>query len=173
MAAPILSRPIKGRSNQLHIDWSMFKLEVVLTHRDDEGKEFVIAYASRSNNAVESRYSSYEGECLAALWAVTHFKCYLFDTQFTLVIDHQPLKWLMESVKLKGELALWALILQDMMDHLTSCSSQGVDGQFSDLEVEDGATNQRDIHDDDLVLEFLQTCMVPGTMGAKKQDRVL
>jgi len=89
----------------------MLGLGVVLTQCDDEGKEFVVAYANRSNNATESRYSSYEGECLATVWAVAHFKCYLFGTQFTFVTDHQPLKWLMESNKLTGKLAWWALIL--------------------------------------------------------------
>ncbi len=88
VAAPILRRPIKGRPFQLHIDWNMLGLGTVLTQCDDERKEFVVAYASRSNNATESRYSSYEGECLAAVWAIAHFRCYLFGTQFILVIDH-------------------------------------------------------------------------------------
>ncbi|PTQ43569.1 hypothetical protein MARPO_0024s0079, partial [Marchantia polymorpha] len=35
------------------------------------------------------------------------------DLMFTLVTDHQSLKWLMESDKLTGKLALWALILQE------------------------------------------------------------
>jgi len=43
---------------------------VVLTHCDDEGKKIVVAYASRSKNATESRYSSYKGECLVAMWVV-------------------------------------------------------------------------------------------------------
>jgi hypothetical protein len=47
------------------------------------------------------------------VWAVVHFKCYLFSTQFTLVTDHQPFKWLMESNKLTGKLAQWVLILQE------------------------------------------------------------
>jgi hypothetical protein len=47
------------------------------------------------------------------MWVVAHFKCYLFGTQFTLVIDHQPLKWLMESNKLTGKFAQWALIFQE------------------------------------------------------------
>ncbi len=71
----------------------------------------MLAYASHLNNVAKSRYSSYEGECLARVWVVAHFKCYLFGTQFTLVIDHQPLKWLMESNKFTGKLAQWALIL--------------------------------------------------------------
>jgi hypothetical protein len=47
------------------------------------------------------------------MWAVAHFKYYLFGTQFTFFIDHQPLKWLMESDKLIGKLARWAFILQE------------------------------------------------------------
>jgi len=84
----------------------MLGLGVMLTECDDGGKEFVVAYASRSNNAAESRYSSYKGECLVAVWVVAHFMCYLFGTQFTLVIDHQLFKWLMESDKLTGNLIL-------------------------------------------------------------------
>jgi hypothetical protein len=89
----------------------MLGLGAMLTHCDDEGKEFVVAYASHSNNATKSRYNSYEGKCLAAMWVVAHFKCYLFGTQFILVTDHEPLKWLMESDKLMGKLARLALIL--------------------------------------------------------------
>jgi len=66
----------------------MLGLGAVLTHCDDEGKEFVVAYASCSNNAAESHYSFYKGECLAVVWAVSHFRCYLFGTQFTIVTDH-------------------------------------------------------------------------------------
>jgi hypothetical protein len=85
----------------------------VLTQCDDEGKEFVVAYASHSNNVAESRYSSYKGECLAAMWVIAHFRCYLFGTQFTLVTDYQSFKWLMESNKLTGKLTRWALILHE------------------------------------------------------------
>lgn len=56
---------------------------------------------------------------------------------------------------------------------MTSCFSQRVDDQSLDPEVEDGATDQRDIHDDALVLELLRTSMVQGTVGAKEQHRVL
>jgi hypothetical protein len=111
VAAPILRRPIRGHPFQLHIDWNMLGLGAMLTQCDDEGKEFVVAYANHSNNATESRYNSYEGECLVAVWVITHFRYYLFGTQFTLVTDHQPLKWLMEFDKLTGKPARWVLIL--------------------------------------------------------------
>ncbi len=111
VVAPILRRPIRGHPFQLHTNWSMLGLGAMLTQCDDEGKEFVVAYASHSNNATKSRYSSYKRECLATMWVVVYFRCYLFGTQFTLVIDHQSLKWLMESDKLIGKLARWAFIL--------------------------------------------------------------
>jgi hypothetical protein len=47
------------------------------------------------------------------MWAVAHFKCYLFNKQFTLVIDHQPFKWLMEFDKLTGKFARWAFNLKE------------------------------------------------------------
>jgi hypothetical protein len=90
-SAPILRRPIVGRTYQLHTDWSSLGIGVVLTQIDDNGKEFVIAYASRSNNA-EAQYNSYKGECLAAIWAIVHFRCYMYTNEFLLVTDHQPLK---------------------------------------------------------------------------------
>ncbi len=193
-----------------------------------------MAYVNRSNNAMGSCYSSYKGECLVAVWAVAHFKCYLFGTQFALVTDHQPFKWLMESNKFTRKLARWALILQEydfqvvhrpkvanldadglsrnpcisqedntrarwhgkvdeemvlgwhalaflcllgvnssMEGHVTSYSSQRVDGQSLDPEVGDGNTNHHDVHDDTLVLEFLRTSMVPSMVSAKERDRVL
>jgi hypothetical protein len=58
----------------------MLGLGTVLTQCDDEGKEFAVANASHLNNATESCYSSYEGDCLATAWALAHFKCYLFGT---------------------------------------------------------------------------------------------
>jgi hypothetical protein len=44
---------------------------------------------------------------------VARFRCYLFGNPFTLITDHQPLKWLMEDDKLTRKLARWALILQE------------------------------------------------------------
>jgi hypothetical protein len=80
VVAPILRRPIRGCPFQLHIDWSMLGLRMMLTQCDDEGKEFVVAYASRSNNIAKSCYSSYKRKCLATVWVVAHFRCYLFCT---------------------------------------------------------------------------------------------
>jgi hypothetical protein len=52
----------------------------ILGQLDKEGKEYVIAYASRNKNKAENNYFSYEGECLVVVWGITHFRPYLYGT---------------------------------------------------------------------------------------------
>lgn len=97
----------------VHSDFSNVGLGAVLAQHDHMGREAMVACISRSLNKHESNYSSYKGECLAAVWAVKMFKHFLHGKQFTLVTDHQPLKWLMGSATLEGAHARWACILQE------------------------------------------------------------
>ncbi len=69
---PILRRPNFSKVFILHTDQSALGVGVILNQLDEEGKEYVIAYPSRSNNKAKSNYFSY-GECLIVVWAVIHF----------------------------------------------------------------------------------------------------
>jgi hypothetical protein len=82
---------------ELHIEWSVVGLNAVLVQIDSNGKESVIAHALRSNNRTERNYLSYYGECLAAVWAVSYFRIYLYRRPYVLKTDHESLKWLMTS----------------------------------------------------------------------------
>jgi hypothetical protein len=73
----------------------------------------VVAYANRSNNKKNVKYHLYEGECLTIFWVVSYFWCYLYGSPFTLVTDHWPLKFLMESNQVISKLARWAFILHE------------------------------------------------------------
>ena len=53
---------------------------------------------------MEAIYLSYEGETLAAVWVIAQFWPYIYGQHFTLVTDHQSLRWLMESDKLTSKL---------------------------------------------------------------------
>jgi hypothetical protein len=53
---PILRRPDFNKVFILHTDWSALGIRAILGQLDEEGKEYVIAYASRSNNKAESNY---------------------------------------------------------------------------------------------------------------------
>jgi hypothetical protein len=109
---PILKRPNFSKVFILHIDWSALSIGGIIGQLDEKGKEYVIAYASRSNK-VESNYFSYEGECLVVVCAVIHFRPYLYGTNVILYTDHQLIKWLMTNDKLTSKLAHWALTLQE------------------------------------------------------------
>jgi hypothetical protein len=71
---PILRRLDFNKVFILHIHWNVHGIGVIFSQLDEKGKEYVIAYASKSNNMVESNYSSYEGECFVVVWVVIHFK---------------------------------------------------------------------------------------------------
>jgi hypothetical protein len=55
-----LRRPDFNKVFIFHTDWSAFGIKTIIGQLDEEGKEYVITYASRSNNKAESNYSSYE-----------------------------------------------------------------------------------------------------------------
>ena len=108
----MLRGPNVSKSFQLHTDCCSLGLETVLTQKDDFCRKYVVAYMPQSNTTVEANYTSYKGEALSAVWAIIHFRPYFYGQHFTLMTDHQPLWWLMESDKLHGKLAKWALLLQ-------------------------------------------------------------
>ncbi len=80
------------------------------TQLNDDGQNFMATYVNRSNNKTKVKYSSYEGECFIVVWAISPFWCYLYGSPFSLVMDHQPLKFLMELNCFIRKLVIWALI---------------------------------------------------------------
>ena len=50
-----------------------------------------IAYASRFLNSLEEKYSVNELELLGVVWAIEHFKYYLYGKYFTVITDNQAL----------------------------------------------------------------------------------
>ncbi|GJP49859.1 hypothetical protein CLOM_g9013 [Closterium sp. NIES-68] len=110
--APLLKLPNPDEPFLLYTDWSSSGMCTVLC-QEEKGTERVVAYVSRSCSPAESNYSSYEGEGLAAVWAVELFRPYLQGRKFTLVTDHQPLLWLMTNQTLKDRNARWAMHLQE------------------------------------------------------------
>ena len=46
------------------------------------GKDFSIAYASRSFNIAERNYSTVEKELAAIVWGIKHFRPHLYGREF-------------------------------------------------------------------------------------------
>lgn len=111
-STPILRWPISRRPFQLHTYWSILGIGVVLIQRDDNGEKHVLAYVSWRINDAKAKYSCYKGKCfVVVVWAVTHFRAYIYGENFAVVTNHQPLKWLIEYDKLTQKLARWDLLL--------------------------------------------------------------
>ena len=101
------------RPAYVHTDFSNRGLGAVLGQIDDEGREYMVACISRTLNKHERNYSSYKGECLAAVWACRTLRPYIHGLPVVLVTDHKPLKWLLTTQDLEGVMARWACILQE------------------------------------------------------------
>ena len=111
--APIVRCPNNSYTYVLQTDASQVGIGAVLSQRTPNGEEYVIEYASRTLNKAERNYSTIEKECLAIIWAVCHFRVYLFGIDFIIQSDHKPLRYLSNMKDLNGRLTRWSLKLQE------------------------------------------------------------
>lgn len=97
MSPPVLAYPDFNLPFILTTDGSLHGLGAVLSQKQG-GVEHVIAFASRGLRGAEKNdknYSAFKLELLALKWAVTEkFKEYLMYSKFTVVSDHNPLRYL-------------------------------------------------------------------------------
>jgi hypothetical protein len=85
----VLRRPDWDRPFILTTDYSKAAIGAILSQKDEEGREYVIAYASKKLGPLEANYSASEGECFAVVHHVTHtFRPYLLGRRFTVLTDH-------------------------------------------------------------------------------------
>ena len=101
VSTPILAYPDYQLPFTLHTDSSTDGLGAVLYQKQD-GKQRVIAYASRSVSKAESNYPAHKLEFLALKWAVCEkFHEYLYGTKpFEVFTDNNPLTYVLTSAKL-------------------------------------------------------------------------
>jgi len=112
VSAPILSQPDFTKKFVIQCDASNTGLGGVLTQEID-GEERVIAYASRGLSKSERNYSTTELECLAVIFAISKFRCYIEGVRFTVISDHYSLLWLNSMKNPTGKLARWAVKLRE------------------------------------------------------------
>ncbi|RVW13136.1 Retrovirus-related Pol polyprotein from transposon 17.6 [Vitis vinifera] len=89
--APIVRAPNGQLLFEVMCDASDFAIGVVLGQRDD-GKPYVIYYASKTLNEAQRNYTTIEKELLAVVFAVDKFRAYLVRSFIVVFTDHSALK---------------------------------------------------------------------------------
>ncbi|XP_071629552.1 uncharacterized protein [Temnothorax longispinosus] len=109
---PILQYPDFTKPFLLTTDASGTAIGAILS-QGQIGKDQPISYASRVLNKAEKNYSTIEKELLAIVYAVQHFRPYLYGKKFKLITDHKPLTWLHKLKDPTSRLARWRIKLTE------------------------------------------------------------
>ena len=89
--APLLAFPDFSKSFILETDASESGLGEVLAQEQDDGMVKPICYASRTQQTHEKNHGVSELEALAVVWAVKHFRVYLYGHKCKVYTDHEAL----------------------------------------------------------------------------------
>ena len=92
---------IIGGLFKLHTDASEKGLGAVLYHKQDDGSDHVIAYASHTLSKSEKNYDAHKLEFLDLKWSVTEkFHEYLYGGPFEVYTDNNPLTYILTTARL-------------------------------------------------------------------------
>ena len=83
--------PDPATTTILQCDASQKGIGAWIRQVDSNGKDRVVAMASRSLSETESRYSNIERECLAVMFGLEKFEYYLLGRHILVETDHSPL----------------------------------------------------------------------------------
>lgn len=109
-SAPVLASPDFSKPFIIQCDASDTAVGSVL-YQSCDGIEHPVAYASRTLNKCERKYSVTEKELCSLLFAVEKFRSFIEGTRFTVETDHASLLWLTNISNPSGRLARWAIRL--------------------------------------------------------------
>ena len=89
-SAPVVTMPDFSKPFKVYTDASLEAVGAVLA-QDRDGLERVVVYASQSLTSPEKRWSTFDRELWAIVWAVRQFRHYIGSAAFTIITDHKPL----------------------------------------------------------------------------------
>lgn len=113
MSDLILVHPNFEKTFYLFCDASKFAIGACLQQKDISNSLRPLCYASRTLNRHEQNYATIEQEALSIIWAVKHFRPYLFGHHFEILSDHKPLIWLFKANDPGSRLLRWRLKLEE------------------------------------------------------------
>lgn len=100
-------------------DASSVAIGAVLAQKDEYGKEQMLAAYSYKLNEAQRNYSVTDGELLAVVKGIDHFRHYLVGKEFELRTDHQALEYMWTTQDPTSRLLRWSLKLQEYKFKIT------------------------------------------------------
>ena len=163
---PVLAYPHFDKAFILHTDASGEGLGAVLEQKQEDGMLHPVAYASRTLTKHERKYSITELEALGVVWALKHFRAYLWGHRCTVFTDHAPVRSLLYNTRATGKLARWADAIAEF--DIEICYKPGHQNANAD------ALSRSPIQstEEDSSLEVAQVATVNG-MTASEEDKEL
>ena len=110
-------------------DVSDLAIGAVLGQRE-EGKPYLVYYASKTLNKAQRNYTIIEKELLAMVYALDKFLAYLVGSSIIIFTDHSALKYLLTKQDAKARLIRWVLLLQEF--NLQIKDKKGVENVVAD-----------------------------------------
>lgn len=107
--SPVLAYPNFSLDFVLETDACVKGLGAVLSQCQDDDILHPVAFASRSLSLAERNYSVTDLETLAVVWAMQHFRAYLYGHKVTVITDHSAVKSVLEAPGRSGKHAHWWL----------------------------------------------------------------
>ena len=108
---PILAIYNSDAPCYLFTDASKFGVGAVLKQPQADKQLHPIGYFSKKLLQYQKNYSSTELECLAIIESIEYWHHYLYGKKFTVITDHQALRWLRNIKKPNSRLFNWSLRL--------------------------------------------------------------
>ena len=105
--APVLAYPDFTKGFVLETDASYRGLGAVLSQVQADGRLHPLSYASRALSPPETNYAVTELETLAVVWAMSHYRAYLYGHCVKVFTDHSAVKAVLGTPNPSGKHARW------------------------------------------------------------------
>jgi len=152
--APLLEILDYTKDIFIRCDSSQFGQGAVLFQYDDEGREHVVAYASRKYSLSERNWATFQQEASAIVWSLEKFQEFIGGHRVIVQTDHKNLAWISKSIM--PQLTRWRLRLQDFDFHV-----EFIPGRLN--EVSDGLSRN---HVDDADIPISMRDFLPPAAAA-------
>lgn len=166
---PLLAMADFNKPFVVQTDASSLAVAAVLLQDTDFGRK-PIAYASRTLTEQEKKFSTYELEALAVLFAFEKFRMYLEHVPFLLETDNMALSWVLGRPRKTGRLARWAVRISAFrytVRHIRGSQNSVADALSRMFEV--SPQQEAQVEDSPLVSAVL--CDFPLTFGSVEEHQ--